>query len=381
MKFEKQKAILGDFFGVANPIKSNHEHLIKSVEWLCKAQDATPDDGVSRMYQLSKGWGSSYPETTGYIIPTMLQYGEYYNNNDVVSRAERMTKWLQKIQHASGYIQGGTITDEQSPAIFNTGQVLFGYCAAYESFKDESVRISALRAADYLLSQQDNDGHWRKNLSRFCTPDSEFFSFNIRTAWALCRTAIVFNEKKYEQSARRNFEVIHSLASEVGWFENNCLTLSDNPLLHTIAYTLQGLLEMSVLFDANDALQTVQTACQKIMDNFKQRNSLYGRYNKDWLPTVKWRCLTGEAQMSCIWLRLYYLTNNIEFKNNALLLLKMLKQTQCLESKNVNIVGGIKGSFPVYGDYGKYEYPNWAAKFFVDALMLEDEYKLASTTG
>jgi hypothetical protein len=33
--------------------------------------------------------------------------------------------------------------------------------------------------------------------------------------------------------------------------------------------------------------------------------------------------------------------------------------------------GGVKGSFPVDGDYGRYEYLNWACKFFVDSNLLE----------
>ena len=44
-------------------------------------QDATPDDGVSRSYVLRhmrsherSGWLASYPETTGYIIPTFFAY-------------------------------------------------------------------------------------------------------------------------------------------------------------------------------------------------------------------------------------------------------------------------------------------------------------------
>ena len=36
-----------------------------------------------------------------------------------------------------------------------------------------------------------------------------------------------------------------------------------------------------------------------------------------------------------------------------------------------DIVGGVKGSFPINGDYGRFEYLNWAAKFFVDANLLE----------
>ena len=37
------------------------------------------------------------------------------------------------------------------------------------------------------------------------------------------------------------------------------------------------------------------------------------------------------------------------------------------------IRGGVKGSFPVWGEYLTYEYPNWAAKFFLDSCLLERE--------
>jgi hypothetical protein len=33
--------------------------------------------------------------------------------------------------------------------------------------------------------------------------------------------------------------------------------------------------------------------------------------------------------------------------------------------------GAVKGSFPVSGGYCTYEYPNWAAKFFIDSNLLE----------
>jgi hypothetical protein len=38
---------------------------------------------------------------------------------------------------------------------------------------------------------------------------------------------------------------------------------------------------------------------------------------------------------------------------------------------NPDTLGGVKGSFPVDGEYGRYEYLNWAAKFLADSLMLE----------
>ena len=44
---------------------------------------------------------------------------------------------------------------------------------------------------------------------------------------------------------------------------------------------------------------------------------------------------------------------------------------QNLQTPDMNIRGGIKGSHPVNGGYMTWRYPNWAAKFFMDALMLE----------
>src|SRR5688500_2209998 len=48
--------------------------LAAAADWLSAAPDfsATHDGGVSRHYSLINGWGASYPETTGYIVPTML---------------------------------------------------------------------------------------------------------------------------------------------------------------------------------------------------------------------------------------------------------------------------------------------------------------------
>ena len=35
--------------------------------------------------------------------------------------------------------------------------------------------------------------------------------------------------------------------------------------------------------------------------------------------------------------------------------------------------GAVKGSFPIDGDYGKYQYLSWAAKFCIDSNLLEKE--------
>jgi hypothetical protein len=43
--------------------------------------------------------------------------------------------------------------------------------------------------------------------------------------------------------------------------------------------------------------------------------------------------------------------------------------TQDLMADHPGVRGGIAGSYPIYGRYGRFKYPNWAAKFFADALL------------
>ena len=43
----------------------------------------------------------------------------------------------------------------------------------------------------------------------------------------------------------------------------------------------------------------------------------------------------------------------------------------------MTIKGAIPGAFPIYGWYTPFCYPNWAAKFFVDSLLLEYDKNVA----
>src|SRR5215831_21390816 len=83
----------------------------ESMAWLGQAQDhsSTHDGGVARHYSLVTGWGPSYPETTGYIIPTMLAYARLRGDEAAHWRAKRMLDWLVSIQFPDGGFQGGPI--------------------------------------------------------------------------------------------------------------------------------------------------------------------------------------------------------------------------------------------------------------------------------
>ncbi len=52
--------------------------------------------------------------------------------------------------------------------------------------------------------------------------------------------------------------------------------------------------------------------------------------------------------------------------------MNQVKSKQDLTNSNPGIKGAIAGSFPLWGNYMTFVYPNWASKFFIDALMLLD---------
>ena len=63
------------------------------------------DGGVARHYCLITGWGASYPETTGYIVPTIIREGQAAGNTELLERARKMLDWLVSIQMPGGGFQ------------------------------------------------------------------------------------------------------------------------------------------------------------------------------------------------------------------------------------------------------------------------------------
>jgi len=50
---------------------------------------------------------------------------------------------------------------------------------------------------------------------------------------------------------------------------------------------------------------------------------------------------------------------------------RFIARTQRLGDRDPGIRGGVKGSQPNTTGYSPFFYPNWAAKFVLDALLLE----------
>jgi hypothetical protein len=357
---------------------SNADHIEAAIQWLFRAQDAFGTGGVARSYSIvynpffkRRGWIPCYPETTGYIIPTIFDYARRMGSEEALSRAVRMADWECEVQMPNGAVQGGTINEPPTPAVFNTGQVIFGWVRAFQETRSERYLTSATKAGEFLVSSQDPDGAWRKSLGQYTSNKMPSYTYNTRTAWALLVLGGATGNQTYRDAAARNIEFALGEQLPNGWFKNNCLYDPRRPLLHTIAYALRGVLEAGIALNNPDHIAAVQKAADALLTKQREDGSLAGRFNNRWEPTVGYSCLTGNAQMGIVWGRLYQVTGDKKYLEGMSKANRFLKTVQWLGTGNPGLDGGISGSFPLHGMYGRFEVLNWAVKFFVDSLMLE----------
>ncbi len=355
----------------ARPATHARQGLQAAAEWLARAQDATGSGGVSAYYDASKRqWAGAYPETTGYIIPTFFRYAEFSGLSEYRERAMRMAEWETAIQLPEGGVRAGTMDAPQIvPTIFNTGQVLFGWLTAWQETWDERFRDSAVRAADWLVAAQDADGAWRHFASPFAAHAVN--TYNTRVAFALAQASHVLHEPRYLDAAVRNVQWALTQMQPNGWLANNDLEDNDRPLTHTIAYATRGILEVG-LIAGNDALVDAAARVARAVAQTQRRDgALPGRLDSAWQTASRWTCVTGNAQMAIIWQRLAAETGDHSWKPAAERANRFNLSIQAVTAPDGSVRGGIPGSYPRSGGYMKNRYPNWAAKFFMDALMLQ----------
>jgi hypothetical protein len=75
--------------------------------------------------------------------------------------------------------------------------------------------------------------------------------------------------------------------------------------------------------------------------------------------------------MSINWMRCAQTAGAVELQSNVHAALSFLKRSQRLDDRDKVVRGALAGSAPIWGAYSRFEFPNWAAKFFADALMMD----------
>ena len=371
------RVLLKNLCNIRTKISSSKEHMNAAMDWLCSAQDVSDCGGVSAGFSLHNGWRKAYPETTGYIIKTFIKYSHYADDNKYLNRAITMGDWEIEIQLNNGAVRGG-VGLKKNPVVFNTGQVILGWIALYKETKLEQYKKAAERAANWLLEIQDEDGKW----SKYVYLDIPH-SYHTEVAWSILEVFNITKKEKYFKAAKKQILWVLSNAKENGWFEQAAFTKESLPITHTIGYTLQGLLESAKFFESElkqKIVEIVNKACLNIMSQYEdeKRNGfkfLQASFDENWNSLDKYSCLTGDCQIAICFMELYKKNNDARLLNAALKIIDQVKSTQIIKSNNKGIQGGIQGSYPIWGKYRPYNYPNWAAKYFVDALLLQEGNK------
>ena len=347
--------------------------VVEGIAWLGHAQDhsRTQDGGVARHYCLLTGWGSSYPETTGYIVPTLLSIARIRGGlvaQEARRRARRMLDWLVSIQFPEGGFQGGMIDEEPVvPVTFNTGQILLGLAAGVEEFGEAYIKPMN-RAADWLVATQDRDGCWRRHPTPFAAPGEK--SYETHVAWGLIEANRVRPNLRHLESALANIRWALGRQRTNGWFEQCCLGDPTQPLTHTIGYALRGVLEGYRASRDPALLRAAQRTADGALTALRPDGFLPGRLDARWRGSVRWACLTGSAQIAHCWLMIYEETGDPRYRDAAFAANRYVRRTVDVDGPP-ETRGAVKGSFPIHGDYCGYQYPNWACKFFIDSNLLE----------
>src|SRR5258708_1193116 len=343
------------------------------VDWIFHAQ--RPDGGIAAYYSFLTGYSESYPEVTGYIIPTLYDFGRL--TGDLVARHATYlaTDWLLSLQMPSGAFPGGLHRSDSGPAsdaqpsIFNTGQILQGLVRAHAETKTETRKAEILKraaaAGDWLAAVQQADGSWAGPAAYQGTAHT-YYSM---VSWALAQLAAESGDARHASAADRNIDWVLSHLQPSGWIDG--INLRGHPAyLHFIAYVIQGAVECGILRRRDDAIQAAAKPAWVLLRKFETHKRLLGTYEPDFRGGQPFACLTGNAQMSCVWLRLFEVTGDLRYLNAALKMNEMLKQLLPVNGRRGGVGGGA-GSYPIWGAYQPMRFISWGCKFLADALMLE----------
>ncbi len=296
---------------VKNIFRSDHalgSPVDKAIAWIKRHE--LPDGGI-RVHHRHR---CAYPEVTGYLIPTLLDWGE-------VALADRCGKWLARIQNPDGSFSD---PDQGVPHVFDTGQALRGLLAL--STEHPQLLPNMIAAGNYLLSQVQNGN----GFSIQCEPHGISETIQLYVLPPLQDLAKRTGDEKYAQAVD---------ACCQSYIKHEKL-LSTVSLTHFLAYEIEALIDLGYL-------KKVQEILDYLAGMQQSTGSIPAREG------VSWVCNPGIAQLAVCW---YKVGRHAE-AGRALEFLKTQQRSS----------GGFVGSSGQGAAYFPRFEPSWAVKYFLDA--------------
>jgi hypothetical protein len=360
----------------ARPETTPHDlHLSAGADWLKKSIAVCGGRASSKGYRFPWGWLPPYPETTGYIIPTLLNLGDEMGDPAFHEMAVGIGHWLTTIQRYDGGFSAYELGSGQDADVFDTGMILLGFNALLHHNRSPEIAQAAARAASFLRLAIGDDGAFQRHVSH-----DMLHTYNVRSAWALVAYGSMENDQQAIDAGLKNVDWTLTQQRPNGFFDNNGFKPAGNANTHGIAYVLRGLLQVHLLTHRQDILDAVLQAAVAVRDKFEAEGWLASEIGPDWAFKSRHVCLTGCAQLAIIFFRLAMLTKDPRFIAPAEQLIAQVAATQKTKEFQAVDYVGVAGSYPIYGAYAPLQYPNWATKFMVDALLVRKQWHEGRTT-
>ncbi|MBK8922297.1 MAG: hypothetical protein IPM81_12475 [Saprospirales bacterium] len=354
------------YFPPRKEILALSAHSDAALGWICRSIGATGGRGSSHSFSPVWGWALAYPETTGYLIPTLLWYAKHKPAPELRDLAMQCGKWLCAIQLPEGGFPGG-LAGSRRPSAFNTAMILFGLAKLNEEFLSEEnklqFRISLRRAFDWLLRLVDPDGVWRQAgyVPGFVP------SYYTRAVWGMLEAGAVLQQQEALEIMHRALQYYAGRFRPDGTVAEWGLRPGPRAFSHTVAYTLEGFLESSRILAEKEILDRIVHAGTVLLGEYRRTGRIAGGYGAGWKGDYRFRCLPGDAQISILFYRLWETTADEQFRRAAFDLAVDVSGYQKI-GRQANIHGALAGSAPFWGPYLRLRYPNWGAKFLLDAI-------------
>lgn len=352
-------------FGLPS-LERYQRHLDASVGWLLRS--VRPSGGSAAFFWLSGHWSRPYPETTGYVIPTLLRVADCSERPRARRCAYDAGEWLLGIQQAGGYWHGGLHPSKEGKAsVFNTAQVLRGLVALHDDSGDERWLEAAARGAAWMASGVGPDGLWNNRDYQAATTPS-YYTYAAQPMLDVWRRT---EDAAVREAAIRVLGALLDRRLDSGAFRQWSFSPGRPAFTHTIAYTLQGLLESARVLDDWDRYGQPAVAALEMLARRAELagGALPGAFTENWTPRGRYVCLTGNSQLALCLLMLDARDPDLRLVNAAAKLVDYVCARQALRAPLGGIRGGVLGSWPPWGRYIAVRVPNWAAKYHADALM------------
>jgi hypothetical protein len=348
--------------------------LQAAADWILRSHEACGKTGSSGYYSPvswlkgERKWFAPYPETTGYIIPTLVNYSQMTGEAMYAKAAIDMAEWILTLQSDDGSLPSGYFHGyANQSSVFNTGQVIKGLLAAYQYSGDKRFLQGVVNASSWLVHVQDRDGAWRQ----YAYQAGFSPSYYTEVCWPLLTVWKLTGEDRFKTCSVKALSYIRNKQKDNGVIVDWGFKRGAKAFTHTIGYAIRGMLESALIlggegeqfwdcgYKAAEALQALQ----------ESKGRLAGQYDETWKPSYWFSCPTGEAQLAICWVLVYRIKGDPRFLRAAFAALDVVQKCQFMPNLPHENKGGIPGSKPLWGKYMKFKYPNWAVKYFMDAIM------------